>query len=47
MRTVEDSGDTITPRGNFGILFTDNYLVEFQGKATINQVWEMFESLGL
>ncbi len=47
MRTVEDRGDTITPRGNFGILFTDNYLVEFQGKATINQVWEMFESLGL
>ena len=47
MRTVEDRGDTNTPRGNFGLLFPGNYLVEFQGRATISQVWEMFESLGL
>lgn len=47
MYTVEDRGDTNTPRGNFSILFPDGVIVKFTGKATVNQIWEMFQSLGL
>lgn len=45
MKTVEDSGDTSTPRGNFSVLYEDGVLVRFTGKATAAQVWDMFSSI--
>ncbi len=47
MRSYEDSGDTGTPRGNFGILFPDGVLLKFRGDGTAGQIWDMFQSLGL
>ena len=47
MCSYEDSGDTNTPRGNFSILFPDGMLMRFRGKGTVEQIWEMFQSLGL
>ena len=47
MRSYEDSGDTDTPRGNFGILFPDGVLLRFYGRGTVEQIWDMIQSLGL
>ena len=47
MHSYEDNGDTNTPRGNFCILFPDGVLMRFRGRGTVEQIWEMFQSLGL
>lgn len=44
MRTVEDAGDTDTPRGRFGVLF-GNVIVEFNGDLLPEQVWELFSQM--
>lgn len=44
MRTVEDAGDTDTPRGRLGVLY-GNVLVEFNGKLSPEQVWELFAQM--
>lgn len=44
MRTVEDAGDTDTPRGRFGVLF-GNVIVEFSGDLLPEQVWELFSQM--
>lgn len=45
MKAVEDSGDTDTPRGRFGVLYDSGVLVEFNGDAAPEEVWEMFVSI--
>ncbi|MDE7354678.1 MAG: hypothetical protein K2O06_16745 [Acetatifactor sp.] len=40
-----DSGDTDTPRGNFAVLYSDGVLVEFSGRGTAEEIWNMFEGL--
>lgn len=40
-----DSGDTDTPRGNFAVLHSDGVLVEFSGRGTAEEIWNMFEGL--
>ena len=40
-----DAGDTDTPRGNFGVLYSDGVLVYFNGRGTVEEIWEMFCSL--
>lgn len=40
-----DSGDTDTPRGNFSVLYSDGVLVEFSGRGTAEEIWNMFEGL--
>lgn len=45
----EDSGDTDTPRGMFRILYRDgeNYvLVRFNGRGTVDEIWDMMSSIG-
>lgn len=45
MKTVQDAGDTATPRGNLGIWFKDEgVLIEFNCKAEPEAVWSMIES---
>ncbi len=45
MKTVQDAGDTGTPRGNFDVLYDSGVLVCFNGKATAADVWAMFQSI--
>lgn len=45
MAVYEDQGDTDTPRGRFGVLYPDNYVVYFNGRGTAEEVWEMFSSI--
>lgn len=45
MKTVEDGGDTDTPRGRFAVLYDSGVLVEFNGKAEPEEVWDMFASI--
>ena len=40
-----DSGDTDTPRGNFAVLYSGGVLVEFSGRGTAEEIWNMFEGL--
>lgn len=39
-----DGGDTATPRGNFSVLY-DGVLVQFNGRGTPEEIWEMFASM--
>lgn len=41
-----DKGDSATPRGSFGVLYPDGVLVEFNGRGTAEEIWEMFCGLG-
>lgn len=41
MKSVPDAGDTSTPRGEFSILYPDGVLVEFNGRGTAEEIWEM------
>ena len=43
---VRGEGDTDTPRGNFSVLYPGNVLVQFNGRGTPEEIWEMFGSLG-
>lgn len=45
MKTVQDSGDTDTPRGDFSVLYESGVLVRFNGDASPEEVWEMFQSV--
>lgn len=45
MKTIEDQGDTDTPRGMFGVLYEDGILVEFSGKGSVEEVWNLFQSI--
>lgn len=45
MHTAEDQGDTDTPRGNFSVLYEDNIIIEFSGRGTVDEIWDLFRSL--
>lgn len=45
MKSVPDAGDTDTPRGNFAVLYDSGILVEFTGRGSAEEIWEMFESI--
>ncbi len=47
MASYNDRGDTDTPRGNFGVLLPEGVLIEFHGHGTAEQIWEIFQSMGL
>ena len=45
MQTVEDEGDTQTPRGNFSVYYEkEGILLEFRGRGTAQEIWEMIVS---
>lgn len=46
MKSVEDLGDTATPRGNFSVLYEEGVIVRFDGDCDAESVWKMFESIG-
>ncbi|MCM1185015.1 MAG: hypothetical protein NC251_02975 [Lachnoclostridium sp.] len=45
MKSVPDAGDTSTPRGNFAVLYDSGILVEFNGRGSAEEIWEMFASI--
>lgn len=45
MKTIPDAGDTDTPRGNFAVWYDSGILVEFSGRGSAEEIWEMFESI--
>lgn len=45
MKSVPDAGDTDTPRGNFAVLYDSGILVEFSGRGSVQDIWEMFASI--
>ena len=45
MISYSDSGDTDTPRGNFRVLGSGGVLVQFSGRGTAEEIWEMFCSM--
>lgn len=45
MKTVEDSGDTDTPRGDFSILYEGGMLVRFNGCGTPQSIYDMLASI--
>ena len=45
MKSVADSGDTDTPRGDFSVLYGNDILVKFNGDGSAEQIWEMFQSV--
>lgn len=45
MKSIPDAGDTDTPRGNFAVLYDSGILVEFSGRGSAEDIWEMFESI--
>lgn len=45
MKSVADSGDTDTPRGDFSVLYDNDILVKFNGDGSAEQIWEMFQSV--
>lgn len=47
MKSFADAGDTDTPRGNFSVLYENGVLVDFGGRGTAQEIWEMFESMDL
>lgn len=47
MKSFGDAGDTDTPRGNFSVLYENGVLVDFGGRGTAQEIWEMFESMDL
>lgn len=47
MISYADSGDTSTPRGSFSVLYPDNIVVDFNGRGTAEEIWEMFCSMSL
>lgn len=44
MKTMADAGDTATPRGNFGVLYDNNVLVEFNGHGDAESIYAMMIS---
>lgn len=47
MKSIEDRGDTDTPRGMFGVLYEDGILVEFSGRGSVEEVWNLFDSIDI
>lgn len=45
MKSVADAGDTNTPRGRFAVLYDSGILVEFNGRGSAEEIWEMFQSI--
>lgn len=45
MKSVSDSGDTDTPRGNFAVLYDSGILVEFSGDGDAGSIWKLFLSI--
>ncbi len=45
MKSVQDAGDTDTPRGTFSVLFKEGILVRFNGRGTAAEIWELFKAL--
>lgn len=46
MKSIEDAGDTDTPRGSFSVLYTEGVLLYFNGKGTAEEIWNMLCSVG-
>lgn len=46
MKSVEDAGDTDTPRGSFSVLYTEGVLLYFNGRGTVEEIWDMLSSVG-
>lgn len=46
MKTMMDSGDTPTPKGNFAVFYEEGILVEFRGCGEPDTVWQMFRNIG-
>ena len=45
MKSVQDAGDTDTPRGNFSVLFPDGVVLRFNGRGTAEEIWNMLDSV--
>lgn len=45
MKTIQDAGDSDTPRGDFSVLYDEGILVRFNGDGTPQEIWEMFSSV--
>lgn len=45
MKSIPDAGDTNTPRGRFAVLYDSGILVEFNGRGSAEEIWEMFQSI--
>lgn len=45
MLAYEDSGDTAVPRGNFKVLYPDGMLLDFNGRGTAEEIWDMLCSI--
>ena len=45
MKVFADAGDTTTPRGKFTVLYGDGVLVRFSGRGSVEEIWEMFQSI--
>lgn len=45
MKSVQDAGDTDTPRGNFSVLFPDGVVFRFNGRGTAEEIWNMLDSV--
>ncbi len=46
MKRVGEQGDTDTLRGNFAVLYDSGVLVTFTGRGDIEDIWELFQSIG-
>lgn len=46
MNSVEDTGDTDTPWGNFSVLYPEGVLLYFNGRGTAEEIWDMLCSVG-
>ncbi len=45
MKSIPDAGDTDTPSGNYAELYDSGIMVEFSGRGSAEEIWEMFESI--
>lgn len=45
MKSIEDAGDTDTPRGCFSVLYPDGVVLRFNGRGTAEEIWSMLNSL--
>ena len=44
IKSCEDTGNTDTPAGKFGVLYPDGILVGFDGDGSAEDIWSMFAS---
>lgn len=44
MKSVQDAGDTDTPRGSFSVLYPEGVVLRFNGRGTADEIWAMLHS---